>query len=139
MKQRYLYLLLCIIAGVSFLILPAAAVSGEKEDDALTVGVPADRCPIFYADPETRELVGIGIDLMRDAASEAGYTVQFRTIEEETLKDALDNPAYDLLMPFGSAVESASGQSTIVSENLMQTPFTFVTIEGYCGTDETHS
>ena len=129
MKQRYLHLLLCIIAGVSFLILPAAAVSGEKADGVLTVGVPADRCPIFYTDPETRELVGIGIDLMRDAASEAGYTVQFRTIEEETLKDALDNPAYDLLMPFGSAVESASGQSTIVSENLMQTPFTFVTIE----------
>ena len=129
MKQRYLHLLLCIIAGVSFLILPAAAVSGEKADGVLTVGVPADRCPIFYTDPETRELVGIGIDLMRDAASEAGYTVQFRTIEEETLKDALDNPAYDLLMPFGSAVESASGQSTAVSENLMQTPFTFVTIE----------
>ena len=129
MKQRYLHLLLCIIAGVSFLILPAAAVSGEKADGVLTVGVPADRCPIFYTDPETRELVGIGIDLMRDAASEAGYTVQFRTIEEETLKDALDNSAYDLLMPFGSAVESASGQSTIVSENLMQTPFTFVTIE----------
>ena len=30
-------------------------------------------------------------------------------------------------MPFGSAITSASGQQIVVSDNLMQTPFTFVT------------
>ena len=35
------------------------------------VGVPNDRCPVFYVD--NGELVGIGVDLMRDAAKEAGY------------------------------------------------------------------
>ncbi|MBQ9008636.1 MAG: EAL domain-containing protein, partial [Clostridia bacterium] len=93
----------------------------------LTVGIATNRCPIFYVDSGTGEPVGIGVDLMRFAAEAAGYSVSFKPIGEETLKDALDNKAYDIVMPFGSAITSTSGQPTVVSENLMQTPFTFVT------------
>ena len=101
--------------------------STPETSDVLIVGVPADRCPLFYQDPDTGELVGIGVDLMHAAALGAGFDASFRTVEEDTLKDALDNDAYDVIMPFGSAIDSASGEPTIVSDNLMQTPFTFVT------------
>lgn len=107
--------------------MPALAESGEGAGEVLTVGVPTDRCPVFYQDAESGKIMGIGADLMRTAAESAGYTVSFERIGEQTLKEALDNPKYDLVMPFGSAIESAAGQSTVVSENLFQTPFTIVT------------
>ncbi len=108
--------------------MPVMADSGEKTGVTLTVGVPVDRCPIFYKDANTNEITGIGVDLMGIAAGNAGYNVSFLPVAEETLKEALDNPEYDLVMPFGSAVESASGRPSIVSDNLMQTPFTLVTL-----------
>jgi diguanylate cyclase (GGDEF) domain len=126
MTKRFLTGLICLFIALSCAVLPGKAAFGEG-GDILTVGVPDDRCPVFYRDEKTGELVGIGVDLMRTAAEAAGYTVQFRAVEEETLKEALNNEAYDLVMPFGSAVTSASGHATIVSDNLIQTPFTLVT------------
>ena len=113
-----LTMLLSVFFTLSFAVQLMAA-------DTLTVGVPVDRCPIFYVD--NGEIVGIGVDLMSAVCEEAGYVASFREIEEETLKDALDNEEYDLLMPFGSAITSASGKLSIVTENLIQTPFTLVT------------
>ena len=123
--KSLLALLLCVIVFLSFAVMPTIAASGQ--DDALTVGVPVDRCPVFYLDADTNEIVGIGVDLMRTAAEEAGYAVTFIPIEEKTLKDALDNDTYDVIMPFGSAITSSAGNQSIVSDNLIQTPFTLVT------------
>ena len=113
---------ICLVILLSF-ALPVPA------DDTLTVGVPVDRCPMFYQDPDTGEIEGIGVDLMSAAAKEAGYTANFVLVKEETMKAALDNPEYDVVMPFGSAITSASGKPSIVSENLLQTPFTLVTVD----------
>ena len=124
--KRLLISLLCVMAVLSLAAVPVLGAAGEN-GDALTVAVPVDRCPVFYQDAKTGELIGIGADLMRAAAEKAGYAVSFTPIEEDTLKDALDNEAYDLVMPFGSAVSSTAGKPSIVSENLMQTPFTLVT------------
>ena len=119
------------------LVLAAAALAcaiatshAFAQDDAetLTVGVPVDRCPVFYQDAGTGEVTGIGVDLMRAAAEEAGFTAEFKPVGEPTLKDSLDSGAYDVIMPFGSAIKSASGQASVVSDNLMQTPFTLVTV-----------
>ena len=121
---RLLALLLCALVLFSGVLAAHAETPGE----VLTVGVPADRCPIFYEDEATGAVMGIGVELMRFAASEAGYTACFRTVSEETLKSALDNPEYDVILPFGSAITSASGRPILVSDNLMQTPFTFVTV-----------
>ena len=112
---------------LSCAVLPALAAPGGPDDRTLTVGVPVDRCPVFYRDADTDEIVGIGVDLMRAAAKEAGYAVTFRAVGEATLKEALDNAEYDLVMPFGSAIASAAGRPTVVSDNLTQTPFTLVT------------
>ena len=118
--------LLCLAGMISLAAVPVMA-SGGDTAATLTVGVPVDRCPIFYRDPSTKEPTGIGVDLMRTAAREAGYSVSFLPVQEDTLKDALDNPDYDLVMPFGSTIISSSGRNSIVTDNLMQTPFTLLT------------
>ena len=119
--------LLCILMAMLCAFVPLLNACGEEVARTLTVGVPTDRCPMFYLDAETGEIAGIGADLLRFAAEEAGYSVTFVAIGEGTLKEALDNDAYDLVMPFGSDIASASGQATIVSDNLLRTPFTLVT------------
>ena len=118
-----LMMLTFLLCGTILPHITVEAVSGEP----LTVGVPKDRCPVFYEDPDTGEIVGIGADLMRIAAEKAGYDVTFKVVEEPTLKDALDNATYDVLMPFGSMITSSEGKAGIVSENLLQMPFTLVT------------
>jgi EAL domain-containing protein (putative c-di-GMP-specific phosphodiesterase class I)/GGDEF domain-containing protein/ABC-type amino acid transport substrate-binding protein len=99
----------------------------QEVGETLTVGVPVDRCPVFYVDEEDDEITGIGVDLMRYAAEKAGYDVTFKAMTESSLKEALDSSEYDVVMPFGSAVSSAAGRKTIISNNLIQTPFTLVT------------
>ncbi len=121
-RAAFLFLLALLLCAA----MPVRAASGGS-GEKLTVGVPADRCPVFYPDAETGEPAGIGVDLMRAAAQNANYSVTFRFIGEKTLKEALDNEAYDVVMPFGSAIASAAGAATVVSDNLIQTPFTLVT------------
>ena len=126
MKKRLLTTLICMALALAC-VLPVTAAAGGGAD-VLTVGAPVDRCPVFYLDTDTKEVIGIGADLMRAAAEKAGYAVRFCALTEANLKEALDNPAYDVLMPFGSAITSAEGQPSIVSDNLIQTPFTLVTV-----------
>ncbi|SDB19865.1 EAL domain, c-di-GMP-specific phosphodiesterase class I (or its enzymatically inactive variant) [Ruminococcaceae bacterium FB2012] len=118
---------LTLLAAWTFAALP---VSAEDPSGELTVGVPADRCPVFYMDEDTGEVIGIGTDLMRIAAEKAGFSVTFQPIGEETVKEALDNSFYDFVMPLGSAVASSYGEATVVSDNLFQTPFTLVALSG---------
>lgn len=120
--------LICICILLAFAAVPLRRASGEQS--VLRVGVPADRCPIFYRDPDTNEIRGIGADLMRAAAEKAGFTAVITTVRENTLKAALDSDEYDVILPFGSAVESASGHPSVVSDNLFRTPFTLVTVGG---------
>lgn len=120
----------CLIAVILCAFLPSFVSADGKEGSSLTVGVPTDRCPVFYKDAKTGEITGIGVDLMLAAAEEAGMSVTFQEIGEATLKEALDCEDYDLVMPFGSALKSAAGLGSVVSENLIQTPFTLVTKAG---------
>ena len=115
LRRRWVALL---IAALSLWCAAPALADGAR--DVLKVGVPVDRCPMFYLDDDSGEIVGIGVDLMRFATENAGYTAVFRFIREGTLKEALDNAEYDVIMPFGSAITSASGRSTVVTENLLQ-------------------
>ena len=123
-RTIYIFILVmfCVIS-----MTPTVWAAEAKSGQILTVGVPTDRCPVFYRDMETGEITGIGADLLGAAARNAGYEAEFIQIKEDTLKKALDNEEYDLVMPFGSAIASESGAASVVSENLIQTPFTLVT------------
>ena len=130
-------IVLCLITSLCFSV-PVSADTGENHAQELRIGVPADRCPVFYIDSNTNDVVGIGVDLMRYAAQKAGYTAAFIPIKESNLKDALDNSEYDLLMPFGSAIKSTAGTPSIVTDNLMETPFTLVTVGNRKPSDTEH-
>ena len=92
MKKIFLKIYFFII--FSLILTPFCVIKSTASSEALkptiTVGVPTDRCPMLYVD-DSDNIVGIGIDLLRIAAENAGYDVTFEEIEEETLKDALDN------------------------------------------------
>ena len=124
-KLRRRWATLLIVALLLWCAAPALA---DGARDVLKVGVPVDRCPMFYLDDDSGEIVGIGVDLMRTAGEAAGYRVRFLKIGEPTLKEALDNRDYDVIMPFGSAIDSASGHPSVVTENLIRTPFTLLTV-----------
>ena len=130
-------IVLCLITSLCFPV-PVSADTGENHAQELRIGVPADRCPVFYIDSNTNDVVGIGVDLMRYAAQKAGYTAAFIPIKESNLKDALDNSEYDLLMPFGSAIKSTAGTPSIATDNLMETPFTLVTVGNRKPSDTEH-
>ena len=121
MKKKSFFCLILFFCFAKFFF------ATEPQAEKLTVGVPKDRCPIFYQDKSSGEIIGIGIDLMRVAAENAGYSAVFKLMDEPSLKEALDSTDYDVIMPFGSAIKSASGRDSIVSDNLFQTPFTIVT------------
>ena len=129
MKKLILVMISVLFVVLTCKSMPAFAAMGEAGSVRLIVGVPADRAPVFYIDEKTGEITGIGVDLMLLAADEAGYEISFKEIKEETLKDALDNPEYDLVMPFGSAVQSTMGKASVVSDSFLDTPFTLVTKE----------
>lgn len=130
-SKRWLASLLFAFVSLFCFFVTSLAASGKNEGETLTVGIPANRCPISYRDPKTNEIVGIGVDLMRSSAAKAGYHVTFKFVKEKSLKDALDNESYDLVLPFGSAIAGSSGRPSIVSESFMQTPFTLVTRENH--------
>lgn len=125
---KFLIAFICALTALIYVSMPLSMAADENYGDTLMVGVPTDRCPVFYVDEQSGEITGIGVDLMRTAAEASGYNVVFKAIKEESVKKALDNPEYDVVMPFGSAITSAHGEKTVISDNLFQTPFTLVTL-----------
>ena len=69
-KKQLIKILLMVLlcAAIIMSCLMPVFASEEKGGETLTVGVPTDRCPIFYHDADNYEIVGIGVDLMRIAA-----------------------------------------------------------------------
>ena len=67
--RRIVAALFCAITALFCAAVSVLAASG----DTLTVGVPTDRCPVFYRDADTGEVTGIGADLMRAVAEKAGH------------------------------------------------------------------
>ena len=73
-ERKTKYYILSLLCVAILLVIFVIRFAFQKEaDEVLIVGIPVDRCPIFYPDPSTGEPVGIGVDLMRFAAAEAGY------------------------------------------------------------------
>ena len=126
--RKHLWLftpLFCFIFVFSFFFSTLLAKADDSINE-LTVGVPVDRCPIFYLDNDSGQVTGIGVDLMKVAADNSGYKLSFTPIKEKTIKEALDNESYDIIVPFGSVIKSEMGKSIVVSDNLFETPFTLV-------------
>lgn len=66
--KRWIASLLCVIVMMFLSLISVDAASGDNSKDSLVVGVPVNRCPLFYLDADTNQITGIGVDLMRFAA-----------------------------------------------------------------------
>ena len=71
---------LVVLSFAVFFVSSGAQAAPSK--DTLVVGVPTDRCPVFYIDNVSGETVGIGVDLIREVAKEAGYDIIIKNITE---------------------------------------------------------
>ncbi|WP_170832684.1 response regulator [Butyrivibrio sp. INlla16] len=125
-SQIFIVLLCTFMVFISTAMSSNSVAAASKKP--LIVGVPADRCPMFYVDHRTNEIVGIGADLLREAGDAAGYEVQFKAMQEGNIKAALDNDKYDLVMPLGSAISSEGGLQSVITDALVETPMTLVTV-----------
>ena len=114
-----------------FIFFSAAQTAFGQDIKTISVGVPTDRCPLTYKDPDTGEITGIGVDILTAAAENAGYKVTFSAIEKnETLKDALDDDRFDLIAPFGSAIQSTDGKKSALTDSLFASPFVLAVVRG---------
>ena len=64
-------LLTCACIAMTFFAI-SGRTSRVSAGEKIIVGVPDDRCPVFYLDDETGEITGIGVDLMIAASENAG-------------------------------------------------------------------
>ena len=102
--------------------------SSAETDETITIGVYPDHCPMFYID-KTNKIVGIGADLLKEIAKEAHLKIQFEIIKESSLKEALDNTKYDLIVPFSNLIINDTDKPAITSNTIMEAPFVFVTLD----------
>ena len=72
-KIKFIRLLIPFLCIIFMLCFSKINVKAEDDLEELIVGVPVDRCPIFYIDKNSKEITGIGVDLMEVAAENAGY------------------------------------------------------------------
>ncbi|WP_051204957.1 ATP-binding protein [Butyrivibrio sp. VCD2006] len=126
--EKVIIVLFSVLFMCCFLCTPVFAAKDLKNSETVIIGVPVDRCPVFYEDDKTGEIVGIGVELMKIAADEVGLNVVFKSIGDKTLKQALDDKEFDLVMPFGSAIDSAAGEASVVTDKLTETPLTLVSV-----------
>ncbi|MBP3199041.1 MAG: transporter substrate-binding domain-containing protein, partial [Butyrivibrio sp.] len=120
--------MLNLIVMLSLVSITSFTSYATNSDDTIVVGVSAHRCPMFYIDDDGT-ITGIGIDLTNEAAKEASLRVTYKDITEHDLKQALDNPEYDLVMPFGSAIKSEKGKDILVTDSMVDMPFTLLTLK----------
>ena len=82
-RKKLIIVLACAVTALSCVAPKVFADSAPDSDKAtLVVGIPTERCPVFYFNEEENEYQGIGIDLLYLAAENAGYKVEIREISK---------------------------------------------------------
>jgi His/Glu/Gln/Arg/opine family amino acid ABC transporter permease subunit len=109
--------LLALLGGLLGLAGPATA--DDATGPVVRVGTEGVYPPFTYRDPETNELTGFDVDVMKAVAEEAGWDVQFVEAPFDSLFPALDSGRIDVI----------ANQVTINPERkaryLFSTPYTY--------------
>jgi His/Glu/Gln/Arg/opine family amino acid ABC transporter permease subunit len=113
-----LIVLLALLGGLLVIGGPAAA-DAEGEPRVVRVGTEGVYPPFTYRDPDTNELTGFDVEVMRAIADEAGWDVRFVEAPFDSLFPALDSNRIDVI----------ANQVTINPERearyLFSTPYTY--------------
>ncbi|NHC25002.1 ABC transporter substrate-binding protein/permease [Nocardioides sp. IC4_145] len=118
---RLLLLALVVCSGLVGLapgVGPAAAAEGDQPR-VVRVGTEGVYPPFSYRDPESNELTGFDVDVVRAVAEEAGWELRFVEAPFDSLFPALDSGRLDVV----------ANQVTITPERearyLFSTPYTY--------------
>lgn len=114
-----LLLLLAAACGVLLGVLAPATASAADEDRVVRVGTEGVYPPFTYRDPDTNELTGFDVEVVRAIGEEAGWDVRFVEAPFDSLFPALDSGRLDVI----------ANQVTINDERkaryLFSTPYTY--------------
>ncbi|MBB6451951.1 glutamine transport system substrate-binding protein [Salirhabdus euzebyi] len=69
---------------------------GGNDGETYTVATDSNFQPFEYLNPETNELEGFDIDLMKEIAKEAGFNVEFETMEFDGLLGSMRTGKHDI-------------------------------------------
>jgi len=69
---------------------------GNSDGETYTVATDANFKPFEYKNPDTGEMEGFDIDLMRAIAKEAGFNVEFKTMQFDGLITGMQSGRYPL-------------------------------------------
>lgn len=69
---------------------------GNSDGDTYTVATDANFKPFEYKNPDTGEMEGFDIELMRAIADEAGFNVEFKTMQFDGLITGMQSGRYPL-------------------------------------------
>lgn len=95
MKSSKIFLFVFIICV--FLKLPSF-VLGADEVLKIKIGTSADYPPYESIDSKTGEIVGFDIDLMNAIAKEAGFEVEYVSVDFNRIFPGLENDEYDAII-----------------------------------------
>lgn len=70
--------------------------NGDGDKETYTVATDANFKPFEFKDPETGEMKGFDIDLMKAIADEAGFNVEFKTMQFDGLITGMQSGRYPL-------------------------------------------
>jgi cystine transport system permease protein len=113
-----LLVLLALLGGLLAIGAPATADDGDSPR-VVRVGTEGVYPPFSYRDPDTNELTGFDIDVMKAIGEKAGWDLQFVEAPFDSLFPALDSDRIDVI----------ANQVTITGERearyLFSTPYTY--------------
>ena len=91
-----LIVLLAVLGGLLAIGGPAAA-GADGEPRVVRVGTEGVYPPFTYRDPETNELTGFDVEVMRAIGEEAGWDLKFVEAPFDSLFPALDSSRIDVI------------------------------------------
>lgn len=100
-KLRFVLLLVAMAVLAPLAVLlgsgPASAADGSGEDRVVRVGTEGTYPPFTFEDPDTGDLTGYDVDVVKAVAKEAGWRLEFATSPFDAIFGSLDSGRIDVV------------------------------------------
>jgi len=97
--KKNIYLGVVMVFVLVFSVVTSGCISGEEEKKTLVVGTSADFPPFEYKDPNTGEITGFDIELIKMIAQKMGYdNVEIKDMDFDSLIPALQAGKIDVVI-----------------------------------------
>ena len=98
-KLRFVLLLLAmaVLAPLAALAGAGPASAADGEDRVVRVGTEGTYPPFTFEDPDTGDLTGYDVDVVKAVAKEAGWRLEFATSPFDAIFGSLDSGRIDVV------------------------------------------